>query len=187
MFKDFQAQWPRIDKSSYKVLKLGPAFEGKQSDVIDFCFNSLQSKMPRDDYKECIDLVLAILGLPHPKFTFKKPGAFHKARWMASILYSLKMYMFSDQLQMTQDELDKLERLVIFICTIYIKYWVLVPNARDAPALDLWLYKSLLELGSLDTSFKSMSDRVLAKLSKHTWYMNQVYLLISALVPNKRP
>ena len=40
----------------------------------------------RGDYKECLDLIEAYLG-DNEKYSFLRPGAVHKARWMGKQLY----------------------------------------------------------------------------------------------------
>ena len=64
----------------------------------------------RDDYKESIELVLVVLGYTPPNFTFKKPGAFHKARWMAPLIYGLKIFLFRNALKKSKKEQLQLER-----------------------------------------------------------------------------
>jgi hypothetical protein len=55
--------------------------------------------LPRDNYKEHNELSLIAMGeKPPARFVFRKPGAIHKARWMAVAIYGLKMYLFRDQL-----------------------------------------------------------------------------------------
>jgi hypothetical protein len=44
----------------------------------------------RDDYRELLCLAALIVGLP-VKFAIRKPGALHRARWMAKAIYSLKI------------------------------------------------------------------------------------------------
>jgi hypothetical protein len=55
--------------------------------------------LPRDDYKELIELSLIFLGEKTPaEFIFQKPCAIHKACWITVAVYGLKMYLFRDQL-----------------------------------------------------------------------------------------
>ena len=53
----------------------------------------------RGDYKELVELVVQYIepesfeDIFKKKFVFRKPGAHHKARWMARLLYGLKMLL----------------------------------------------------------------------------------------------
>ncbi|KAG7172524.1 hypothetical protein Hamer_G028170 [Homarus americanus] len=58
----------------------------------------------REDYREAAELTLLVLGVNPPRGThFLRPGACHHARWMAKIIYYLKIYMFSHQLELSSD------------------------------------------------------------------------------------
>lgn len=47
----------------------------------------------REDYKEFVKLSLVYLDdVDGGEMTFQRPGALHKARWMAKLLYSLKLH-----------------------------------------------------------------------------------------------
>ena len=60
---------------------------------------SSKSSFHRDDYKEFAELCLVFLdGEEEHKDTFKQPGALHKARWMAKLLYSIKICLFEQQI-----------------------------------------------------------------------------------------
>ena len=56
------------------------------------------NKLPRDDYRELLDLALLINPFSDSgTVTIKKPGAHNKARWMCVCIYSLKMFWYQDQ------------------------------------------------------------------------------------------
>ena len=61
---------------------------------------SSKSSFHRDDYKEFAELCLVFLDGEEGKHkvTFKQPGALHKARWMAKLLYSIKICLFEQQI-----------------------------------------------------------------------------------------
>ena len=57
-------------------------------------------KQFRDDYKELIDLTLIYLDTMDGKeISFKYPGALHCARWMAKLLYTLKLTLLGDTIE----------------------------------------------------------------------------------------
>ena len=48
---------------------------------------------PRADYKELVELSLTYLTGNHDGFRFSQPGAAHEARFMATQLYTFKLFM----------------------------------------------------------------------------------------------
>ena len=101
---------------------------------------------------------MVVLGYVPPKFTFKKPGAIHKARWMAPVIYTLKMFLFRNQLEKTVHEKKKLERFTMFICYVYIEHWNQCCYASDSTIMDLRLYKAMLNWQAID---KALANAVL--------------------------
>ena len=87
--------WEKLDKNNFEYLNPKSWMKPWRLEVIQFLKSLLESeKQPRDDYRECIELVLVVLGDPPKNFSFKKPGPFHKARWMAPWLYGTKIFLF---------------------------------------------------------------------------------------------
>src|SRR6218665_1176948 len=42
------------------------------------------------------------------------PGAYHRARWMAKVIYNLKIYLFQSQFRRTAAELSRLQQFNAF-------------------------------------------------------------------------
>ena len=187
-FKDFQASWDSIDKKKFVKLQINESLQSRANEIIDFCKAQLASnkKFARGDYKESLELVLVCLGCSIPTtFTFKKPGALHKARFMAKILYGLKIFLFRFELNRNQAEQQKLQRFTTFICLFYIKHWFKAPIAVDAPKTDLELYHDMFQYKTYDSK---VANAVLKKFYGHTWYLNQEFLplcLFSTIVSNE--
>ena len=58
------------------------------------------SSRRRDDYREAAKLALILIGGELPEgqmMAYKKPGACHKARFLAFAIYVLKILIFRDQ------------------------------------------------------------------------------------------
>ena len=53
----------------------------------------------RDDYHEFTELSLLYLGAGDKEVTFQRPGALHIARWMAKLIYMLKIALFETQIK----------------------------------------------------------------------------------------
>ena len=69
----------------------------KKSEVVGFLTGLVEKESVRGDYKELVKLSLVYLG--GPKVKLVRPGALHSARWMAKILYSIKMVLMSDKIK----------------------------------------------------------------------------------------
>ena len=185
-FKEFQGNWDKIEKTSFETLTVKPWMRTRVSEIVQFCQFALTSeKLARNDYREFIELVLFVLGSPPENFTFKLPGAVSKVRWMAVVIYGIKLFLFRSQLDESADFKLKLERFVIFVCLYYVKHWSYASSAKDAPIIDLTLYKDMFDFQDHDPV---ISSAVQGKLRLHTWYMNQEYVvfnLFSELVDDK--
>ena len=78
----------------------------------------------RDDYKEFIDLAILLLErrseISH-NFVFLTCGALHKARWMAKVVYAMKMVLYKYELEAQQinifedGQYEKLAKFVMFM------------------------------------------------------------------------
>ena len=66
--------------------------------------NGRKNSSLRNDYKECAELTLAIIGYVHREdVSHHRPGATHSDRWMSQVLYSQKIYVWADQMNYDQN------------------------------------------------------------------------------------
>ena len=86
------------------------------------------------------------------------------------------MFLFSQQLKVSQAELNRLQRFVIFVCMFYIQHWFNSPIAVNAPKADLNLFHDMIQFKKTDAK---IADAVLLKFRGHTWYLNQEYAPLS--------
>ena len=62
-FKQFQSDWSKLNKTKTSGLELPEEWmREKADDVVKLCQTLLESHWARDDYKECIELILFLLG-----------------------------------------------------------------------------------------------------------------------------
>ena len=55
----------------------------------------LLEQQPRGDYRELLEQSVTVLGgVPARSIEFKHPGAISHARWVAKVIYALKVYPF---------------------------------------------------------------------------------------------
>ena len=143
-FQEFKRRWPQLNHKS-DVMLLFPDDSWLQ-ELRDDTTEKLQAMLDRptkdqflrEDYKELAQLVLVVLGAGPSLPRFRRPGACHHARWMAKVLYYLKMYMFAEQLGYSSDE--RVRRMVTFVTLICARTWLMAPLASDAPMTNLQLY-----------------------------------------------
>ena len=111
IFKRFKQAWKNIKKDDFSPTVQDEEAERylsnvsieKKLSIINFLKKCLQDSQPRDDYKELLELCLIYLGEQTPSgIRFKAPGAFHHARWMAKLIYSIKIWLIRDQFKMVQ-------------------------------------------------------------------------------------
>ena len=192
-FKNLGLLWPELNKSDYSPIKLHRNQRGLKSLVIDttdflhnWIVNSSNSKL-RHDYLELAQLALISLGGNLPfggTFSFKAPGAYHQARWMAKVIYTIKMALLNEQLMRKDFEPEHLENirsLALFLCVFYVKAWLTCTSAADAPANDLLLLKSLSKTKqnvsqnpkNWPKHFLSFVTLASEKLQNHPWYLSE--------------
>ena len=89
LFKRFQKAWSTLDTTNFKNgltgnesdERIAPALLNAIDSISDFARDYLNQQLPRDDYKELLELSLIFLGaVPISEVKFRKPGAFHHAR-----------------------------------------------------------------------------------------------------------
>ena len=101
-------------------------------------------------------------------FMWKKPGACHKARFMAFGIYSLKALAFSRQLELEDETIMGLKQFCGFLATIYVPHFFSSSLRSFAPINDLLLYKKLFAYRSIDPQ---IAEEALVVLRRHGWYL----------------
>lgn len=91
---------------------------------------------------------------------FSPCGPIHHARWMAKAIYSLKLYLFRDQFALTDEEINGLRDICIFLALLYVEAWYTCKSGVDAPNNDLNFIKKAIEYKKID---KIVSNLVLKK------------------------
>lgn len=143
----------------------------------------------RDDYKEFTELCLMFLS-PENRKIIHWPGAMHKARWMAKLLYSIKMVLLETQIDglpkgsvTTRHQSRKLREFVNFVCLIYAPWWLTCSSAVDAPWHDIVLFRRLISYCQVNIG---IANSALKALQRHLWYLTSEMVplaLFSSVVP----
>ena len=196
IFKRFQERWSSMAQDEdFTIIPVSDASnvlmdqKKKTLETLKHC-----KKLMREDYDELVNLCGIVLKQERKsEKPLRKPGAMHKARWMAKVLYSIKICLFYDQIKSlpkgstvgSETQLCKLKDFVTFVCHVYCDWWLQCQSARRAPFLDLCLYKTLLKYETVNSV---IAKSALRALNRHLWYLTQemvVLALFDSNVPNK--
>ncbi|KAG0726267.1 hypothetical protein GWK47_036965 [Chionoecetes opilio] len=112
IFKRLRDRWSFVDSSQRETVETSEDLveffatndtaSKLKDDALAFLKEALMSKNhPREDYEELLRLSYLFLGGEGPAKPFRRPGALHKARWMAKAIYCLKLQMLKSQLSLT--------------------------------------------------------------------------------------
>ena len=184
LFKDLQSRWNSIN-IDYSILQTfehkefrGTTIEDQVYITKQFCQMALSTDtFQRGDYRELVELTLVFLGGNIPAFKFKRPGAFHHARFMAKGIYIMKMALLIRQLTYLSDEVvKKVKRLSIFISLYFVRWFLQSSVAVKATTNDLATIKEMHLLAEFDSGIARV---VLKSVSRHTWYITPRFAIFS--------
>lgn len=111
LFSKFKKSWSQLNACEYECGMNIPRSteivpQHLKDEIIHFANDQLLHILneERHDYREVLVLVLTFLGkktISNVPIRIKKPGALHRARWMAKIIYSLKIFLFRKQFKLS--------------------------------------------------------------------------------------
>ena len=98
------------------------------------------------------------------------------------------MYAFGEQLKYSQTKMEKLRRVCMFNAMFYVKAWLSMTSAADAPLNDLQLWHDLYIYTKTNSG---VAGAAITALDRHLWYLAEEivpFALFSNLVsePEKR-
>ncbi len=106
--------------------------------------------------------------------TFPRPGALHKARWKAKLLYTLKLalmeqhFCFPQGTITTRQQVAEDSGICHFHSHIYAKWWLTCEKAVDAAWNDLTLYHHLQAYKAVD---EDIAASAIKALERQCWYL----------------
>lgn len=139
---------------------------------------------PQDNYREILELSLLLMGHQIPNYVLKKPGACHKARWMAPAIYSMKRYLLRKILKLPPEEEDNLKEFCLFVSLIYVKSWIQCQITTNAPKNTLEFYKKIYNYSTLN---EKVSIKALSKFESHLWYIGPEMIFLSLFSSDVKP
>ena len=179
LFARFKSAWDSVDKQMplNTITIEHPWLSVVKNNVVRDLTNILTTnctsskKLPRDDYRECAENTLAILGETPPRgMHMMKPGAISQARWMACNIYAGKMYMFLNHMSYNDETVRKLHRINTFLSLFYTSAWMKASIGADAPINDLHLFKDMISYRDIDYE---LANVVIDKMENHFWYLTE--------------
>ena len=88
---------------------------------------------------------MIILGDKQPggkDISFIQPGSLHRARWMAKLIYAIKIFLFYERFSLKRKK-NGLLQFLLFVTQVYFKVWFQTPQAVYEPRIDFQLLKIL--------------------------------------------
>ena len=192
LFERFRDLWPFLDHSikDCDFLDCPSSLIDQKNSTLEFLMKIEADELVRDDYKELLQLcILFIQGKTDKIVTFKTCGALHKARWMAKIIYGIKMVLMVTKVNklhkqkavFAKGQFDKLVQFIMFSVYVYAPYWFKAHSAIHAPQNDLLFYHSLKNYAKYNPV---VSEAAIKAFSNHLWYMNEETVCLSLFDEN---
>lgn len=184
LFKKFRSNWSNLKNRQVKKRNSpnSPLIQASE-ELKELISKLLMEKQIRHDYLEFLQLAAIMIGLDK-KITIYKPGACHRARWMAKAIYTMKIELLfegnEDVHHITALELTCIKRFNRFVVLVYIQSWFTSRSAAHAPVNDVFLIQRLLTYE--DVKVKHIA---LEAIKRHSWYLSPelaTLLLFSKLV-----
>lgn len=165
------------DFTSYDGENMNQHFNEFRENSIEILREQMDSKITRDDYAELTDLALKFFDASDTqKKGFMAPSGMSNARWMQKAIYSLKTYLFRDQIQLTDRAKQRLQRFSMFISAIYVKHWNRTTKLFEAAINDLELLKELERYRTVD---EGVANTALKVLKRHLYYLSDELVVVS--------
>jgi len=197
LFTRLRSNWDLMPHNSSQLLPFRPADHDMQAQELlasmkqeAIAHAAKEVEFLRDDYHEFTELSLIYLSAYKDEVTLHRPGALHKARWMAKLIYSLKIALCEQQIAelppgtiTTHHQVPKIRAFATFVSHVYVMWWLTCKKAEDAPWNDLQLYKRLLQYVCVN---KDIAESAIRALKRHLWYLTSEMVPL-ALFSDKVP
>jgi len=119
MFVDFQKHFDKLNIESFESCDYEIENELQ---ILEFIDHQLSKNSKRKDYREALELSRLFI-TKDVLFTIKKPGCDSQSRWLSKWIYSLKIYLFRNQLRDLNFKCSftNLRHFCFFCITVYMK------------------------------------------------------------------
>jgi len=177
LFKWFKAKWDTINLNKFvtgiSYIDIKNALGNNYINIVEYAKLKLSTNLIRDDYKELLDLIIIFLAeVPPGGINFKKPGAYHHARWMAKGIYCFKMYLFRQEFKLANNEVNSIFHFNLFLIECYSRFWYSAPNANEASLNDIVFLKTCYEYRTIN---EIISNSDIQKFLKFVLFKRRMY------------
>lgn len=104
------------------------------------------------------------------------PGAYHHTRWLSKGLYSIKIWLFRAQIQLTAREERGMTEVALFVVTVYLEAWFASPIPTGTPRRDLALMKSLIHYAGGNPAIPKLTSE---KFCHQLWHLSEDLLALA--------
>lgn len=172
LFNRLKTKWKTFDADKLETINSNVP---DKTLIIETCREHLTKVQPRADYNELLELTVIYLGeTPPGGIKFHRPGALHRARWMARVIYAIKICLFHKQMQITAKEIRAMQRFALYAVQCYTCQWFVAPIAASAPSNDLSLLKKIQSYND-----KEISAVATKAFNRHLWYLSEELIGLS--------
>ena len=197
LFKELQKLFSFIDldkRTLWKWPKTARDWRHRRAnEVLLWADHHMQkATWPREDYRELLELVTVYLGgvvkrvhggqATVVQVQIRKPGALHRARFMASSLYLLKICLFQDQFPTERQNIDDAMILVEYIALLHTPYFLKCPLAIPAPRNDRDFWVDLVEYKKcfrVKMRQSTMIEAIQKSVLNHLWYLSEELVIFA--------
>ncbi|ESN96879.1 hypothetical protein HELRODRAFT_178679 [Helobdella robusta] len=166
LFLRLRNEFNSINQADYHTImddeSTNSKVEQHKKGIGSFCLTQLEQFQPRCDYRELLELSLILLGETPPRgVRVLQPGALHRARWIARLIYVFKLYMYRHQFLLTRVEEKGICRFIVFGIYVYLRSWFTAPDLLSAARHDLQLIsheEKVLMVDALSVESKTTND-----------------------------
>ena len=191
LFTKFRKTFSVIDRDAREVWVWPDDGDWRYQRALDVLtwadYHMREGTWPREDYRELLELVVIFLGGVVKRMQYgsynvitspiRKPGACHRARFMASCLYLLKIYFYSAQfVELTPEQVSEVAIMAEYIALIHAPYFLKSPLAISAPRQDRDLWVDLLQYEKCFTDDSVQAEMITAvqeNFLTHLWYLTE--------------
>ena len=152
----------------------------------DWLLQNIKTKL-KNDYFELARTAFLFIGGELPAGVksrdLRAPGAFHHARWMARVIYTLKIALFRSQVShiFSEEVMEEISSLALFFAVFYSKMWLTCTNAANAALVDLRYINLLAKVAekaaknpsAWSVLFEDLMTAAHGKLEKHLSYLSE--------------
>lgn len=149
--------------------------ETEVEELVKFCYDQLKINQKRSEYRELLNLIIVFLTDNREKVV-EVPGSHSRARYMCKIIYALKMYLYRDQMEYSDQTLTRIKIFILYALKIHIKPWFSAQNVVKAPLNDL---NTLKKLQRLKEVMQETAAIALKKMKGHLWYLSTTLIALA--------